>query len=120
MPPAPALPLLNAHWEAFAQARTGGLSQAAAYRRAGYKPSRQAASRLAAKAPVAARIAWLRAQATHAAGSDSETAIVRLLDMADAADLSTAAGAREARDSLEEAWRLYDELCRSRVEADER
>ncbi|HEY1930134.1 MAG TPA: hypothetical protein VGG92_21900 [Caulobacteraceae bacterium] len=119
VPPPPQLPLRNARREAFAQARVAGLNQTNAYERAGYKRSRQAASDLAKEAPVAARIAWLRVQAAQAAGSDSESAIVRLLDMSDAADLTTAAGIREAREALEEAWRMYGELCRSRVAADQ-
>ncbi|MBV8662943.1 MAG: hypothetical protein JO107_07555 [Hyphomicrobiales bacterium] len=119
MPPASAaLPLQNARWEAFALARAAGLSQLSAYVRAGYGAWRTAASRLAAKPKVADRIAWLKAQAAEAVGSDSETAIVRLLDMADAAELSTAAGIRAAREALEEAWRRYEELCRSRAAAD--
>jgi len=117
-PPPPQLPLRNARREAFAQARAAGLNQTNAYERAGYKRSRQAASALAKRPPVAARIAWLVEQAVAAAGSDSETAIVRLLDMSDAADLTTAAGVREAREALEEAWRMYGELCRSRAVAD--
>jgi hypothetical protein len=94
------------------------MTQVAAYERAGYKRSRQAASNLAKKPVVAARIAWLVDQAAKATASDSETAIVRLLDMADAADLSTAAGVRDAREALEEAWRRYGELCRSRAVSD--
>jgi hypothetical protein len=117
-PPPPQLPLRNARREAFSQARAAGLNQTNAYERAGYVRSRKAASDLAKKAPVAARIRWLRAQAAQAAGSDSESAIVRLLDMSDAADLTTAAGVREAREALEEAWRMYGELCISRALAD--
>ena len=113
-----ALPLRNSRWEAFAQRKAAGLNSAAAYRRSGYANNRKGASGLAKKPPVVARIAWLKAQAKQAAGSDSEFSIVRLLDMADAADLTTAAGVREAREALEQAWRLYVELCKTRTSVD--
>jgi hypothetical protein len=113
-----ARPLADSRREAFALARAAGLSRIGAYRRAGYAPFRQAASRLARKPEVAARIAWLQAQEAKATGSDTETAIVRLLEMADGADLTTATGIREAREALAEARRVYIELRRLRAAAD--
>ncbi|MBV8684994.1 MAG: hypothetical protein JO111_19135 [Caulobacteraceae bacterium] len=116
--PSPALPLRKSQWEAFAQAVVAGRTLVDAYEGAGYTRLYGAASHLAAKPAVARRIAWLKAPRDKAAGLDIETAIVRLLDMADAADLLTAAGVRDAREALEDAWRLYTELCRSRAAAD--
>lgn len=117
-PPPPELPLRNLRREAFAQARAAGLTGAAAHERAGYAGRRDGASHLNKKAEVAARIKWLKARSAGTVGSDSESTIVRLLDMADDADLSTAAGVREAREALEDAWRRYAELCKSRATAD--
>jgi hypothetical protein len=113
-----ARPLLIPRRESFALARAAGLTLIAAHTRAGYAPDRGDASHLAAKPEVAARIAWLQVQRSKAAASDTEAAIVRLLDMADGADLSTAAGIREAREALDEARRLYADLRKLRALAD--
>ena len=58
-------PLTNSRHEAFAQAVAAGMTAEAAYRQAGYRPSRAHASRLAANGSVAARVAALKAQAAE-------------------------------------------------------
>ena len=59
----PAEPLADAQHERFACELAKGASATAAYRVAGYKPHRSAASRLLANVNVSARVAWLKEQA---------------------------------------------------------
>ena len=109
-------PLTNARWEAFAHALAGGASQSRAYVAAGFKPSRPAASRLAKRPVVSARVAVLKAQADRAADAELEAAILVMLDSAERAELTTAAGLRQAREARLEARRLHAELMEARGE----
>jgi hypothetical protein len=109
-------PLDRAQWEAFARALASGASQARAYVEAGYRPSRPAASRLAKRTKVAARVAALKAQAERAADAELEAAIMVMLESAGRADLTTAAGLREAREARLEARRLHAQLLEARGE----
>lgn len=56
-------PLANARHERFACELAKGVSQAEAYKKAGYKPDTGAASRLSAKISIQARVAWIKSQA---------------------------------------------------------
>ena len=73
------LPLGNARHETFAQNLATGMSADAAYKLAGYRPSRAHASRLASNGNVLARIAFLQSQAANRAITTVED-IVRQLD----------------------------------------
>lgn len=59
----PSKPLQDAQHERFACELAKGASAAEAYRLAGYKPHRSAASRLFANVNVFARVQWLKEQA---------------------------------------------------------
>lgn len=68
-------PLKNARRERFCQELAKGSSKIAAYEAAGYKPDRGAATNLAAKPDVAARLAELKGRA-------AEKAVVTVADIA--------------------------------------
>jgi hypothetical protein len=107
-------PLALPRQEAFARAFAAGATKSGAYAQAGYRPNSSAASRLSKRAHVAARVLALRAQADRAAEAELESVIVLLLSSAARADLSTAAGLREAREARLEAMRLHGELMEER------
>src|SRR3954447_21684213 len=66
--------------EMFAQELSKGTSKAAAYRRAGYKPDRHHAARLATKGPVAERVRELQQTSAEAA----QITVASLIARADA------------------------------------
>ena len=104
-------PLTDARREAFAQAYVRCGNQAAAFRQAGYGDHGGGASRLAAKAPVAARIVELRSLWEQTCRAGPEDTIAELMNLADAADgLKTVAALKEARLARLEANRLWNEL----------
>lgn len=97
--------------EAFAQAVARGLSLQAASKEAGYYLDSRKSARRAQLPHVAARVADLIRDRAWAGSSDPESVIASLLAMArDAAKLGSAAGMREARALLLEAFRLRREL----------
>jgi phage terminase small subunit len=98
--------LENPRWEAFAQARARSLNMTAAYKAAGYKTSRGAASRLNKKPPVEARLGELLVQREALREARIEETIVALVAMAAVADLKNGAGLKEARAARLEAHRL--------------
>jgi hypothetical protein len=110
-------PLADDRREAFARAFAGGASRTAAYARAGYLGGRSAASRLARRPEVAARVAALRRRAERMDEAEPEAAIVVLMEAAACADLTCAAGLREAREALLEARQLQGELVEERLRA---
>ena len=109
-------PLALPRQEAFARAFAAGATKIGAYVQAGYRPNTSAASRLSKRLHVAARVLALRAQADRAAEAELESVIVFLLASAARADLTTAAGLREAREARLEAMRLHAELIEVRGE----
>ncbi|MGI8841705.1 MAG: hypothetical protein ACR2F8_13135 [Caulobacteraceae bacterium] len=104
-------PLTDARREAFAQAFVRLGAKSAAYREAGYRANRGGAARLAAKKPVAERIAELSRQYAQTCRAGAEETIAALMALAEAADaLNTAAALKEARLARLEAHRLWTEL----------
>jgi hypothetical protein len=75
-------PLKNARHERFAQELAKGKSQEDAYRSAGYKGDRTAASRLATNVNVQARLAELKAEAAERTVVTVESITQRLLNIA--------------------------------------
>ena len=102
------MPLLqNPKHEAFAQARAKGTYLEDAYEIAGFRPGRGHASRLAARADVAERIAELRAAHHLASDASIVTVINTLLRMVeDSEALATPAGLKERRLTLLKAMKL--------------
>ena len=109
-------PLAPPRWEAFAQVLAAGASKSRAYVEAGFKPSRPAASRLSKRPEVSARVAVLQGQAERAADAELEAAIAVMLESAERAELTTAAGLRQAREARLEARRLHAQLMEARGE----
>ena len=103
--------LTDARREAFAQAFVQRGNKSAAYREAGYAGGRSGGAKLAAKAPVAARIAELEQLRERTSRAAPEDTIAGLLALATAADaLKTAPAMKEARLARLEANRLWTEL----------
>jgi len=98
--------------EAFARAFARCGNRAAAYRAAGFTGGRGAASKMAALAPVAARIAELAERRAKLERAGLEDTIADLLAMAAGADaLNSAAAFKEARIARLEAHRLRETLA---------
>lgn len=107
----PLPPLTDARREAFAQAFVRSGNKSAAYREAGYAGGRGGGAKLAAKAPVAARIVELEKLRGQTCAAGLEDTIAGLLALATAADaLNTAPALKEARLAHLEANRLWTEL----------
>jgi len=76
----PTLP--NQRHEAFAQALAGGTSASEAYRRAGYRPDRAAASRLSAKVYIKTRVSELQGITAERVVVDRQWVLARLIESA--------------------------------------
>ncbi len=100
------MPVLeNRVHETYARARARGLDRLEAYVAAGYRPTYTSGARLGRRPDVRARIVELRER--EAEPIEPAAAIARLLRLADAGQtLNNAAGLREARMALMEAYRL--------------
>ena len=104
--------LENPRHEAFAQARAKGALLDDAYEDAGFAPGNGHASRLAKRPEVAERIAELRAEQSDIGAAGPRGVIATLLRLAEAGlTQGTAGGIKEARETLLEARRLYDNLA---------
>lgn len=79
-------PLANTRHERFAQALAKGMSQVDAYEEAGYKPSRSAATRLAADVNIRERLAELQgrvAERTEITVAGITARLMRLADLSE-------------------------------------
>lgn len=83
--------LPNARHERFAQALAAGKSADEAYREAGYKPSRSAASRLSANVNIQARVAELLSRVAEGVVLSRQWVIERLVENANRAMQAEAA-----------------------------
>ncbi|MEO8926764.1 MAG: hypothetical protein ABI306_06325 [Caulobacteraceae bacterium] len=103
------MPVLeNRGHETYARARARGLGPLEAYVAAGYRPTYTSGARLGRRPEVAARIVELREREPEPI--EPGAAIARLLRLADAGQtLNNAAGLRESRMALMEAYRLQGE-----------
>jgi len=110
------MPILqNIRHEAFAQGRAKGALLDDAYEDAGFAPENGHASRLAKRPEVAERIAELRVEHAQVGDASVASVIAALLRIAKAGeDLASAAGVKEARLTMLEAFRLSDALATAR------
>ena len=107
--------LENPRYELFALARARGALLEDAYEDAGYAPHNGHASRVANRFEVRARIAELRREQSQVEEASPRAIVEALVRMAHASEkLNTAAGAKEARVNLLEAFRLEREMAERR------
>jgi hypothetical protein len=100
--------LSNCRYEAFAQAIASGAPLRESYEDAGFHGDLSHACRLARRGEVVARVDELRREQADLDEARPTSVIVALVRMARAAEgLKTAAGVREARETLLEAQRLH-------------
>lgn len=100
-------PLENPRHEAFCKFIVRGLSKADAYEDAGFAPGNDHAGRVYAREDVQQRIAELRAEQADISGATPRSVIAELLRLAKASEAQEdAAGLREARQCLMEAYNL--------------
>lgn len=105
------LPLDNAGWEAFAQARARGLSSQDAAAAAGYARPDEEASRLRKRPQIVERIGAIVEHRSRGGSGDLGGLIDKLIDLADGASNEKTADARTlnvARAALEGAGRLKE------------